>query len=907
MGSEILTTAEGKRVEASNRGEEKWWVWGPYLSERQWATVREDYSANGSAWAYFPHDHARSRAYRWGEDGIAGISDHHQHLCFALTLWNGKDDILKERLFGLTGSGGTDPGNHGEDVKEYYFYLNNTPTHSYMKYLYKYPQAKFPYAQLVDTNRNRNSRESEYELIDTGVFANSRYFDVEVEYAKSGPEDICIRITARNRGPDSHTLHVLPTLWFRNTWSWGEQTELPSLRQIRLDDSGAIVEADHGVLKKRWLYCEKPLEVLFTNNETNFERLFPPTKNPGPYVKDAFHRRLILGDETAVNPAKEGTKAAAWYKLELRSGASATVRLRLSNEGYRTDAFGSAFDQLFSQRIAEADEFYDTVCPFKASQDKDRDADLRSIQRQALAGMLWSKQFYHYVVDTWWKGDPPNEKPEGRLPADGRNAQWRHLYCRDILSMPDKWEYDWFAAWDLAFHTIPLAMIDPGFAKRQLYLLLREWLMHPNGQVPAYEWSFNDVNPPVQAWAAYRVYKIEQKMYGRQDVDFLERMFQKLLLYFTWWVNRKDAEGRNIFQGGFLGLDNISLIDRTNLGIAGGQLDQADATGWMAMFCLNMLRIAVELGKMDPIYRDWAGKFLQHFLLITQAMRLIGGNQNLWDPNDGFFYDILKIGGNPTTLKVRSVVGLVPLFAVEEIDLAQARQTDDSGFASSAGFSDLREQFDWFMRNSPPMPGDPYVSVSKAQTGRVLLSIVDEANLRRILRYMLDENEFLSPYGIRSLSKCHQNPYRLSINGQDCTIEYEPAESRTTMFGGNSNWRGPIWMPINFLIIESLQKFDHFLGNGFKVECPVGSGNMMTLWDVSMELTQRLISIFQRDKNGKRPVYGGTTMFQDDPYWRDLILFYEYFHGDNGAGIGASHQTGWTGLVAKLIRQRAEY
>jgi len=879
-------TTEAKRLEASRLRQAHWKRWGPYLSERQWGTVREDYSHNGSAWDYFTHDQARSRVYRWGEDGIAGISDNHQRLCFALALWNEGDSILKERLFGVTGT----QGNHGEDVKEYYFYLDSTPTHSYMKCLYKYPHNAFPYEQLVRENQRRSRHEPEFELLDTGIFNQDRYFDVFVEYAKAAPDDILIQFTIVNRGPEAKTLHVLPTLWFRNTWSWHYEAEKPRLKVLQADATLSVIEASHPTLGSRWLYCE-PQELLFTDNETNYQRLYG-IENASPYVKDGINDYIIQGDRQAVNPDQVGTKAAAHYRLNIPAGETQVIRLRLSDTADLIDPLGTAFEEILQSRQRDADEFYQQMgSPCSMT------AEARSIQRQAFAGMLWTKQFYHYAVNDWLQGDPAGPPPP---PQRQRNQEWIHLFNDDILSMPDKWEYPWFAAWDLAFHAIPLAMVDPDFAKRQLDLLTREWYMHPNGQLPAYEWKFSDVNPPVHAWATWRVYKIEKKMYGQGDKQFLERVFQKLLLNFTWWVNRKDVEGRNVFQGGFLGLDNIGVFDRSAQLPTGGYIEQSDGTSWMGMYCLNMLAIALELAEANSVYEDIASKFFEHFLYIANAMNHMGGNEDthLWDEADKFYYDVLHLpDGKRLHLKVRSLVGLVPLFAVETLE--------PDKLAALPGF---KKRMEWFIRNRPDLKRNVACMETPGIGAKRLLSIVYSGKLRQILQTMLDENEFLSPYGIRALSKYHaQHPYIFEVNGQQHRVDYEPAESSSGLFGGNSNWRGPIWFPVNFLLIESLQKFHYYLGDDFKVECPTGSGQMMTLWEVATELSQRLIQIFLKDASGQRPVYGGTDKFQTDPHWQDWMLFYEYFHGDNGAGIGASHQTGWTGLVAKMIQQCGEY
>jgi hypothetical protein len=878
-------TQEELRLEEDRSRKANWKRWGPYLSERQWGTVREDYSAQGKAWDYLPHDHARSRAYRWGEDGIGGICDRHQYICFALALWNGKDPILKERLFGLTGN----EGNHGEDVKEYYFYLDSTPTHSYMKFLYKYPQADFPYDRLVAENRRRGKLDLEYELVDTGVFDDDRYFDVFIEYAKAGPEDILIRIEAINRGPDPAPLHILPTIWFRNTWSWGLDERRPRLRQ----DDGvevAAIKLTHSYYGNRWLYCEGAPAMLFTENETNYQRLLG-TENESPYVKDAIHEVVVHGKANAVNPAHSGTKAAAQYAKTVAPGEKVTLRLRLSDAA-PTDgkAINGDFDKIFTQRAAEADEFHRTVIPEGIASDRSE------ITRQALAGLMWSKQFYYYDVNRWLKGDPAGpEAPKERL--RGRNREWRHLYNADVISMPDKWEYPWYAAWDLAFHCVALAIVDADFAKEQLLLMTREWYMHPNGQLPAYEWAFGDVNPPVHAWAAWRVYKVEMKRRGAGDRKFLERIFQKLLLNFTWWVNRKDTEGRNVFQGGFLGLDNIGVFDRSAPLPTGGHIEQSDGTSWMGMYCLNMLAIALELARENSAYEDVASKFFEHFVYICEAMNNLGGeNIELWDQADGFYYDVLhQDNGKNLPLKVRSMVGLIPLFAVETLDAALVDHLP--------GF---KRRMQWFIENRAGLSN--HIETESTEDGpRRFLSLVNRHRLKRVLRYMLDENEFLSAYGIRALSRYHrEHPYILPVNGMSYRVDYEPAESSTGLFGGNSNWRGPIWFPVNYLLIESLQKFHFFLGDNYKIECPTGSGNLLNLWEIAGDISQRLTHIFLRDESGRRPVFGGTERFQSDPHWRDLIPFHEYFHGDNGAGIGASHQTGWTALIAKLIQQYSE-
>jgi hypothetical protein len=881
----MTMTAESRRLQESADRSKHWRRWGPYVSERAWGTVREDYSPGGTAWDYFPHDHARSRAYRWNEDGLAGISDRHQRICFALALWNRRDPILKERLFGLTGG----EGNHGEDVKEYYFYLDSTPTHSYMKYLYKYPQAPFPYSELVEENRRRGKHAGEYELVDTGVFAEDRYFDVQVEYAKGTPEDILIRISVTNRGPETAPIDLLPTVWFRNTWSWSADVQKPSLAHVAGRSAIELVEPKYG---RRWLYAEDAdsSQLLFTENETNTARVFG-YENGARFTKDAFHRFLIEDDANAVNPEQRGTKAAAVYRLAVAPGETETIRLRLTDATPDAPMFDAGFERIFASRRAEADEFYDTVIPPSLSNDE------RNVARQAFAGLLWSKQYYHYVVKPWLDGDPGQPPP----PSDrhrGRNRDWTHLYNADVISMPDKWEYPWYAAWDLAFHAIPLALVDPEFAKEQLVLLLREWYMHPNGQLPAYEWAFGDVNPPVHAWAAWRVYKVEKKRTGKGDLAFLERVFHKLLLNFTWWVNRKDAEGHNVFQGGFLGLDNIGVFDRSAPLPTGGHLEQSDGTSWMAMYSLNMLAIALELANHNRAYEDVASKFWEHFLNIAHAMnggRAHGGHgHDLWDEEDGFFYDVLHSpddGRRP--LKVRSLVGLIPMLAVQTLE--------PEATAKHTGFG---RRLEWFIANRPDLTEGIACMKTPGHKERRLLSILDGDRLRQVLRVMLDEREFLSPYGIRAISRVHRDrPYVLDVAGVDYRVDYEPAESTTGLFGGNSNWRGPIWFPINFLLIEALQKFHHYFGDAYRVECPTGSGRLMTLWEVSQELSRRLTAIFLRDGDGQRPVFGTADYFQRNPQWHDLIAFHEYFNGDTGAGVGASHQTGWTALVAKLLQQ----
>jgi hypothetical protein len=881
-------TEEQKRLDEARSGA-PWRLWGPYLAERAWGTVREDYGADGDAWNYLPHDHARSRAYRWNEDGLLGICDDGQRLCFALSLWNGADPFLKERFFGLTGP----EGNHGEDAKEYWFFLDNLPTHSYMRALYKYPHRRFPYERLLDESRRRTRDDPEFELLDTGVFDEDRYWDVQVEYAKSAVDDVLCRVTLANRGPDAAELHLLPTLWFRNNWSWAHHGAHPSLSMVpEGDPSGCLqVLADHHGLGRYHWTCEGGPEMLFTGNESNTERLFG-SPNATPYVKDAFHRRVVDGVADAVNPAQTGTKAAAWYRLAVPPGGERVVRMRLSAHMYAPPSNAwDDFDAVFAARLAEADAFHATLLAPEAS------ADERLVQRQAVAGLLWSKQFYHYDVHRWLGGDAGQPPP----PAErwsGRNHAWLHLNNHDVISMPDTWEYPWYASWDLAFHCIPLALVDADFAKEQLVLLLREWYMHPNGQLPAYEWSFGDVNPPVHAWAALRVYQVDRRLRGGTgDLHFLERVFHKLLINFTWWVNRKDAEGRNVFQGGFLGLDNIGLFNRSEPLPGGGYLDQSDGTSWMAMYCLNMLAIALELATNDDCYEDVATKFLEHFFHIAHAINdrpATMGDEgvDLWDNEDEFYYDLLHLGGEQQYLRVRSMVGMIPLLAVQPIEAEVLDRLP--------GF---RARLEWFLANRPDLVGDAAAITRTGEMDRRLFAVVSEGRLRAILRRMLDETEFLSPYGLRSVSRWHAgHPYRLELGGQAYEVGYEPAESRSGLFGGNSNWRGPVWFPINFLIIEALQKFDWYYGPSFTVECPAGSGRMLTLWEVSVELSRRLIALFIRHGE-RRPVFGGTARFQDDPLWRDLISFHEYFHGDNGAGLGASHQTGWTALVAKLIQQ----
>ena len=876
-------SAEARRLRECTEGRVPWRRWGPYVSERAWGTVREDYSANGDAWRYFPFDQARSRAFRWNEDGLAGICDREQRICFALALWNGRDPILKERLFGLSGL----EGNHGEDVKEYYFYLDATPTHSYMKWLYKYPHAAFPYARLRDESTRRGRGAPEFELLDTGIFDGNRYFDVFVEYAKASPDDILARITIENRGAADAGIHVLPTAWFRNRWSWKRGTERPSLRAIEAPAGASAAALDESMYGRRYLYCDGAPPLLFTDNDTNAELLFD-APNASPFVKDGIGDRVVLGRAGTVNPAGTGTKCSAHYDVSIPGGGSAVFRVRLTDTPMDAP-FGAAFADIFRDRQAEADEFYASVIPAGRSE------DAKAVMRQAFAGLLWSKQYYHYDVRTWLDGDPAQPRPPAERKT-GRNREWRQLNNADVISMPDKWEYPWYAAWDLAFHTIPFALIDAPFAKQQLLLLLREWYMHPNGQLPAYEWNFSNVNPPVHAWAALRVFRIDRRVNGRGDRDFLARVFQKLLLNFTWWVNRADAEGNNVFEGGFLGLDNIGVFDRSRPLGPGRILEQSDGTSWMAMYTLNMLAIAMELAAEDPVYEDIATKFLEHFLYIAHAMTDRGDRSLcLWDEDDGFFYDALQTGSERMPLRIRSMVGLMPLFAVETLEPDVVERL--------GGF---QRRLEWFLKNRPDLTGNVASIAARGTAQRRLLSLVDADRLRRLLTVMLDEREFLSPYGVRALSRVHQErPFVLRLDGQEQVVDYEPGESTNALFGGNSNWRGPVWFPVNYLLIEDIQKFHYYYGDDFTVECPVGSGRMMTLWEVATELSRRLSSIFLRGERG-RPVYGACERFQTDPHWRDLILFYEYFHGDTGQGLGASHQTGWTAIVAKLLEQSGE-
>jgi hypothetical protein len=883
-----MKTAEHVRLDEASEQKVHWKKWGPYLSERQWGTVREDYSENGDAWNFFTHDQARSRAYRWGEDGLAGISDDKQHLCFALALWNGKDPILKERLFGLTNS----EGNHGEDVKEYYFYLDSTPTHSYMKYLYKYPQAAYPYVDLLQTNGQRSRDEMEYELLDTGIFNDNRYFDIFVEYAKAGAEDILVKISAANRGPDAAALHLLPTLWFRNDWSsWiaesNRAARKPNLRQVEAPAGVSAVAVAHPVLGEFVLSCEGDVPLLFTENETNHERLFTGQKNESAHVKDGINDCVVQGNQGAVNPGRQGTKVAAHYAVNVGAGQTMVIRLRLSSTstGQKAKTFGKPFDQVFADRLREADEFYTSVIPPSVSE------DAANVMRQAIAGMLWSKQYFFFDGDNWLDEHKSNPLHTGYRNA--RNSEWFHMLNEDVISMPDKWEYPWYAAWDLAFHALPISIVDPDFAKEQMQLMLRGKYLHPNGQMPAYEWNFSDVNPPVHAWATLFLHRTGQALRGEMDLDFLRSTFNKLLLNFTWWVNRKDRFGKNVFEGGFLGLDNIGVFDRSAPLPTGGNLEQADGTAWMALFSQNMLELAVEIAVHDPIYEDMVFKFAEHFYFIAAAMNRPGVD-GMWDEEDGFYYDLLRLpDGSATRLKVRSMVGLLPLCATT---LIEKRQRELAPGAMTGIFRRLSRMPELMKTIHPTGPG--HFGVAE----RGVLALVNPERLRRILTKMLDENEFLGPHGIRSISRFHEkNPYVLQVGGQEYRVDYLPAESNTGMFGGNSNWRGPVWMPVNAMIIRALLNFYLYYGDNFKIECPTGSGRLMNLFQVSKEIADRLTRTFTRDAQGRRPVYGGIEKFQTDPHWRDYILFHEYFHGDNGAGLGASHQTGWTGLVAKLI------
>ncbi len=881
--------AEQQRLQEAREGTQSWKKWGPYLSERQWGTVREDYSEDGNAWDYFSHDQARSRAYHWGEDGLGGISDNHQVLCFALALWNGKDPILKERLFGLTNS----EGNHGEDVKEYYFYLDSTPTHSYMKFLYKYPQAAYPYAKLVETNQGRSRDELEYELLDTAVFDDDRYFDIFVEYAKAAPDDVLIKISLCNRGPEAATLHVFPTLWFRNTWSWPGGGSKPILRSVKAPKH-SVIHAHHTdplfkeSLADYYLYCEGAVPVLFTENETNTARLFG-TPNQTPYVKDGINNYIVSGQKDKVNPGAVGTKASSHYHLTVSPGATQVIRLRLTTTapGKLRDPFGK-FDPVVATRLKEADEFYDEVMPPPVKVDRDR----ANVMRQALAGMLWTKQYYYFDADQWLEEHQAHPLHHGTRQT--RNRDWFHMVNDDVISMPDKWEYPWYAAWDLAFHTIALSVVDPDFAKEQLELMLTGHYLHPNGQIPAYEWNFSDVNPPVHAWATLFLHRLETAGGGKPDVDFLKSAFSKLLLNFTWWVNRKDRFGKNVFEGGFLGLDNIGVFDRSAPLPTGGHLEQADGTAWMALYSQNLAELSVELAANDRIYDEMAAKFIEHFLYIAAGMNKPGA-EGMWDEEDGFYYDILRLpDGSATRLKVRSMVGLLPLCATTVVEPWQRNLIPRTMTIFGGRLKKMPELLKVI---HPTGPG--HFGIGE----RGIIALVNPERLRRILTRMLDEAEFLSPYGIRSLSKFHEKqPYVFHVNGREYRVDYLPGESNSGMFGGNSNWRGPIWVPVNGLIIRALLNFYLYYGDTFKIECPTGSGRMMNLFEVAREISDRLVRMFLRDQNGRRPVYGETEKFQTDPHWRDYVLFYEYFHGDTGAGLGASHETGWTGGVAKLIQ-----
>ena len=885
---ECGVTAEQVRLDEARNQKTPWKKWGPYLSERQWGTVREDCSDSGDAWGSFTHDQARSRAYRWGEEGLGGICDDRQVLCFALALWNGHDPILKERLFGLTNS----EGNHGEDVKEYYFYLDSTPTHSYMKFLYKYPHEAYPYADLVETNRRRSRAEMEYELVDTGIFSEDRYFDVFVEYAKAAPEDMLIRITVCNRGPEAASIHVLPTLWFRNTWSWGDDGSKPILESVG-GEKRPVILARHtdpalrGSIGDYKLRCSGDPALLFTENETNTERVFG-VPNAGPYVKDGINNYVVQGDLQAVNPEGKGTKASAYYPLNIEAGQSAVIKLRLSAASFdfKGKHFGPAFDKVFAARLREADDFYRSVTPPVAGE------DAANVMRQALAGMLWSKQYYFFDVNVWLKEHLAH--PLHGHSRHFRNREWFHMLNDHVISMPDKWEYPWYAAWDLAFHSVALALVDTDFAKEQLDLMLRNSYLHPSGQIPAYEWNFSDVNPPVHAWATLFFYRTEQALHGKGDLDFLKRSFAKLMLNFTWWVNRKDRFGRNVFEGGFLGLDNIGVFDRSAPLPGGGYLEQADGTAWMALFCQNMIELSIELALHDPGYYDLLHKFIEHFLWIASGMNR-AGDDSMWDEEDGFYYDLLRLpDGSARRLKVRSMVGLLPLCATTIIE---ERDRNRMPHVSDTLIGQLNRMPELLRTMHPTGPGHRGVAE------RGILALVNRERLQRILARMLDEDEFLSPYGIRALSRYHlDHPYVVHVNGEEYRVQYAPAESDSDLFGGNSNWRGPVWMPVNNLIIRALLQYYRYYGDSFKVECPTGSGVMMNLFEVSREIADRLTRLFLRDESGRRPVYGGTEKFQTDPHWRDNILFYEYFHGDNGAGLGASHQTGWTGIVAKLIQ-----
>lgn len=872
----MQATSEWTRLEEDKARTKHWRRWGPYLSERQWGTVREDYSPYGNAWDYFPFEKAHLRTYRWGEDGLLGISDNHCRLCFSLGLWNGKDTILKERLFGLSGP----QGNHGEDVKELYYYLDATPTASYLKGLYKYPQNAFPYRQLIDMGRIEKWK-PEFELIETGIFDEDRYFDVYAEYAKAGPNDILIRVTVENRGPEAAPIHLLGQLYFRNLWSFGREAK-PAMRAIGNDR----IEINHASLGNYEFYGYNATDLWFTENETNSVELYGFHVEDA-WFKDGFADYLIEGRKNAIHPGREGTKGAAVYQAMVPAGGKyvATMRLREKDLG-AGEAPG--FDDVFQQRIAEADEFYAKVLCRGGVYHTE---DATRVQRQAAAGLIWSKQYFHFSVEDWLQGDPGQPKPPEERKS-GRNRDWRHLFNEDIISMPDKWEYPWYAAWDLAFHMVPFALIDPEFAKRQLSLFLREWYMHPNGQIPAYEWAFSDVNPPVHAWACWRVYKIDAKLRGKPDTVFLESVFHKLLMNFTWWVNRKDSSGNNIFEGGFLGLDNIGVFDRSKPLPTGGYIEQSDGTSWMAMYCLNLFKIAIELARTNRVYEDIASKFFEHFLFIAAAMNG-SGDSGLWDEEDQFYYDRLKLpNGEQYPMRVRSLVGLIPLFAVDTLEPQVIE-----------AFPGFRRRMEWFIENRPDLAGNLASMTREGVADRRLLSLVGRERLKALVRRMMDPNEFLSDYGIRGLSRYHKNyPYVLNAAGTDHRVGYEPGESQSSLFGGNSNWRGPIWFPTNYLLIESLQKFHHYHGDAIQVESPTGSGQMVTLDKVAEELSRRLCNLFLRNPEGNRPAMGHHPKFNQDPHFRDNILFYEYFHGDSGIGLGASHQTGWTALVAKLMQ-----
>jgi hypothetical protein len=871
--------AEQKRLNDS-----RWKKWGPYLSERQWGTVREDYSEHGEAWDYFPHDHARSKVYRWGEDGIAGISDDMQRICFAVTLWNGKDQILKERMFGLTGS----EGNHGEDVKELYYYLDSTPTHSYMKHLYKYPQQEYPYADLVNTNRNRNRFEKEYELLDTGIFNDNKYFDVFTEYAKADSEDLLIRVTIHNRGGEAAYAAALPTLWFRNLWSFGLAEEKPLMYLKKIPNGYGEVKAIHYEAGEYHFYFDRPARTLFTENETNTERLYGYS-NDTPFVKDAFHKAVINNDYGFIENKNEGTKFAPLYEFNIPAHESVTIKLRLSKKEISENPFSGDFDKLFDKRIKEADEFYNDITEAK-------DKDLRNIQRQAFAGMLWSKQYFNIDIPKWLNGDKGQPAPPAQR-KNGRNHQWHTLNNEDIISMPDKWEYPWYAAWDLAFHCVPLSMIDPKFAKEQLILFLREWYMHPNGQLPAYEWSFGDVNPPVHAWSCLQVYKIDKEKNGKGDVEFLERVFQKLLINFTWWVNIKDSKGNNVFEGGFLGLDNIGVFDRSNTIPGGGHLEQADGTSWMAMYCLNMLEMALEIAQHNQAYEDVTTKFFEHFVYIAESLNRIGENwTGSWDDEEGFFYDVLAMpDGRYIPLKVRSLVGLSTLFATLILKKELLEKLPD-----------FHKRLKWFQRYREDN-GQYLVIDELKEHDDILLSLVPKARLEKLMKALLDENEFLSPGGIRSISKIHKDGYSVNIDGQQFGLDYQPAEGTSGLFGGNSNWRGPVWMPMNYLLVQALKTLGEYHSNDCTVELPTGSGNFVCLKEVSNDLANRLVNIFRKDANGNRPCHADHSVYSHDEHFKNLVLFYEYFHGDTARGVGASHQTGWTGVVAELINSVSRF